>query len=56
MQKVLVRILEGEYENEDYEMEYLISKDIDNITNNVELNEDEKNIYNVCPDGSVSGL
>ena len=42
VQKVLVRILEGEYENENYEMEYLISKDIDNITNNVELNEDEK--------------
>lgn len=42
VQKVLVRILEGEYKNEDYEMEYLISKDIDNITNNVELNEDEK--------------
>ena len=42
IQKVLVRILEGEYENEDYEMEYLISKDIDNITNNAELNEDEK--------------
>ena len=42
VQKLIVRILEGEYENEDYEMEYLISKDIDNITNNAELNKDEK--------------
>lgn len=47
VQKVLVRILEGEYKNEDYEMKYLISKDIDSITNNAELNEDEKIIITI---------
>ena len=41
IQKVTVRILEGEYENEEYEMEYIITDDIESITSNLELQEDE---------------
>lgn len=42
IQKVRVRILEGEYENEEYEMEYIITEDIENITSNAELKEDQE--------------
>lgn len=42
IQKVTVRILEGEYENEEYDMEYIITEDIENITSNVELGENDK--------------
>lgn len=41
VQKLSVRILEGEYENEEYEMQYLISEDIESITSNIELKQDE---------------
>ena len=37
VQNVKVRILEGEYENEEYEMIYLITEDIESITSNSEL-------------------
>lgn len=40
-QKIEVRILEGEYENEEYEMNYVISEDINDVTSNVELKEDD---------------
>lgn len=41
-QNVEVRILEGEYEHEEYEMTYVISEDIDSITSNAELQEDDR--------------
>lgn len=42
IENVRVRILEGEYENEEYDMSYLITEDIENITSNIELKEEEK--------------
>ena len=41
VQNVTVRILEGEYENEEYEMEYIISEDISGLTSNIELKKDD---------------
>jgi len=41
IQETEVRILEGEYENEEYEMNYIISEDINSITSKVELKEDD---------------
>lgn len=40
-QNVTVRILEGEYENEEYDMTYVITEDVESITSNVELKEDD---------------
>lgn len=40
-QNVTVRILEGEYENEEYEMVYVISENTESITSNIELKEDD---------------
>ena len=40
-QRVQVRILEGEYENEEQEMNYIISENINAITSNIELKEDD---------------
>lgn len=42
VQNVTVRILEGEYENEEYEMYYIITENVENIIANVELEEDDK--------------
>lgn len=42
VQNLEVRILEGEYENEEYEMQYIITEDIEAITSNVELKEEQK--------------
>lgn len=41
VQNVTVRILEGEYENEEYEMQHIITEDIESITYNLELKQDE---------------
>ena len=41
VQNVKVRILEGEYENEEYDMQYVISEEAESITSNVELKEDD---------------
>lgn len=54
IQKVKVRILEGEYEDEEYEMEYLITEDIESITSNVELEKEENvKVYLEEKDGEV---
>lgn len=42
VQNIKVRILEGEYENEEYEMEYIITEDIENLTSNAELKVDQR--------------
>lgn len=41
VQNLKVRILEGEYENEEYEMQYIITEDTESITSNVELREEQ---------------
>lgn len=46
VQKLKVRILDGEYENEEYEMQYIITEDIETIISNVELKEEQEVI--VC--------
>lgn len=57
IQNVTVRILEGEYENEEYEMEYIITQDIESITLNSELKENE-NILVIIEekDGEVTNI
>lgn len=42
VQNLKVRILEGEYENEEYEMQYIITEDTQDITSKIELKEEEK--------------
>ena len=42
VQNLKVRILEGEYENEEYEMQYIITDDTESITSNVELKEEQE--------------
>lgn len=41
IQNLTVRILEGEYENEEYEMVYVISDNVEDIISNIELQEDD---------------
>lgn len=47
VQNVKIRILEGEYENEEYEMEYIITEDIESLTSNAELKEDQSLIVSL---------
>ena len=42
VQNLKVRILEGEYENEEYEMQYMITEDTQDITSNIELKEEDE--------------
>lgn len=55
VQKVTVMILEGEYKDEEYEMEYVITEDIENITSNAELKDEEKiKVYVEEKEGEVT--
>lgn len=58
VQSVTVRILEGEYENEEYEMSYVISEDVqDGVTSNIELKEDDNILVNIEEkDGEVTNI
>lgn len=58
VQNVKVRILEGEYENEEYDMVYVISEDTENaIISNVELQEEENILVTVSEkDGEITSL
>lgn len=47
VQNVKIRILEGEYENEEYEMEYIITEDIESLTSNTELKEEQSLIISL---------
>lgn len=47
VQNVRIRILDGEYENEEYEMEYIITEDIESLTSNAELKEDQSLIVSL---------
>ena len=42
VQNLKVRILEGEFENEEYEMQYVVTEDTKDITSNIELKEKDK--------------
>ena len=58
MQNVTIRILEGEYENEEYEMSYIISENVeDSITSNIELKKDDNVLVNIEEkDGEVTNI
>lgn len=47
VQNVKIRILEGEYENEEYEMEYTITEDTESLTSNAELKEEQGLIVSI---------
>lgn len=57
VQNVTVRILEGEYENEEYDMQYVLSENIENITSNSELKEDDNILVQIEEkDGEVTKI
>lgn len=57
VQNLLVRILEGEYEDEEHDMEYLISKDIEDVTANIELKENDNILVSLEEkDGEVTNI
>ena len=58
VQNITVRILEGEYENEEYDMVYVISEDIENgIVSNVNLKEEDNILVNIAEkDGEVTNI
>lgn len=57
VQKVTIRILEGEYENEEYEMTYVILENEESITANIELKEDNNILVNVEEkDGEITNI
>lgn len=47
VQNLTVRILEGEYENEEYEMVYVITEDTESVTSNLELKEDDNILVSI---------
>jgi len=52
-----IRILDGEYEHEEYEMTYVISEDINSLTSNTELKEDDIILVSIEEkDGEVTGV
>ena len=42
VQNLKVRILEGDFENEEYEMQYMITEDTQDITSNIEIKEEDE--------------
>lgn len=57
VQKVTIRILEGEYENEEYEMTHVILENEESITTNIELKEDDNILVNVEEkDGEITNI
>lgn len=56
-QSTEVRILEGEYENEEYEMEYVLTEDANSINAKPDLKENDSVIVNIQEkDGEVSSI
>lgn len=41
IQNIVVRILEGEYENEEYDVQYILSENIEGNTSNIELKKND---------------
>lgn len=57
IQKVTIRVLEGEYENEEYEMNYIISEDTESITSNIELKENSNILVEIEEkDGEITNI
>lgn len=57
IQKVTIRVLEGEYENEEYEMNYIISEDTKSITSNIELKENSNILVEIEEkDGEITNI
>lgn len=57
VQKVTIRVLEGEYENEEYEMTYIISENTKSIVSNIELKEDNEIIVAMEEkDGEITNI
>ena len=57
MQNVKIRILEGEYENEEYELVYEISQDLNNCISNVELKEKDNILVRIDEiDGEIVSI
>ena len=57
IQKVTIRVLEGEYENEEYEMNYIISEDTQSITSNIELKENSNILVEIEEkDGEITNI
>lgn len=46
-QSTEIRILEGEFEHEEYEMTYVISEDINSVSSNMELKKDDKILVSI---------
>ena len=46
-QSIKIRILEGEYEHEEYEMTYIIKEDVEAITSNIKLQKDDIILVNI---------
>ena len=56
-QNTKIRILEGEFEKEEYEMNYVITEDINSVSLNTELKEDDVILVNIEEkDGEVTGI
>lgn len=56
-QSTEVRILEGEFEHEEYEMNYAISEDVESISSNLELKEDDIILVSIEEkDGEITGV
>lgn len=56
-QSTQIRILEGEYEHEEYHMTYVISEDVDGIISNTELKENDVVLVSVEEkDGEVTNI
>lgn len=56
-QSTEIRILEGEYENEEYEMEYILTDDVDNINAKPDLKENDNVIVSIQEkDGEISSI
>lgn len=57
IQKVTIRVLEGEYENEEYKMNYVISEDTESITSNIELKENSNILVEIEEkDGEITNI
>ena len=57
VQKMTVRIQEGEYENEEYEMNYVLSQDAEGIASHAELKEEDSILVVLQEkEGEVTGL
>lgn len=56
-QSTEVRILEGEYENEEYEMEYVLTDDVESVNAKPDLKENDSVIVNIQEkDGEISSI